>query len=248
MKIFRITTDRFRLVYWVIAIATAQHTAWGAATTMQGTQSINDWFWWAQGIAFAIAIDMSMVMIAEKIRSGLSKSQRAFAIWKFAIWVNWYVIAFILVGLISFYFQLLYTWNHADALTIGTGITTDWQLRLQHLIDARIIITPLALPAIAILYTIAGLGKGGETQSRNQVAKSQPQSPYNPDAIVVEKPQLRRLPQPRSTLLALPAPTAITDEKGKVHGWVCPGCDKELSISGWSRHKHTCNQYLSLGQ
>lgn len=36
------------------------------------------------------------------------------------------------------------------------------------------------------------------------------------------------------------------NDAGLLIGYVCPGCNKELSISGWSRHKRNCEQYLAL--
>lgn len=32
----------------------------------------------------------------------------------------------------------------------------------------------------------------------------------------------------------------IRNDAGKIVGHVCPGCGKELSVSGWSRHRRTC--------
>lgn len=240
MKIF--TLDRFKLVYWVIAIATAQHTAWGAATTMQGGQPIDptaQLWWWVQGFAFAIAIDVSMVMVATKVRNGGSNAQ-SIGIGRLHIPINWYTITFFLVAIFSSYFQLLYAWAHATPLQTGGGIATVWIERLQSLIDARIVIAPFALPGIALLYTIGGLGKGGETQSKQRNVAQPMQSSRNlvaTDAITIEREQS----QPRA-LLSAPQPEKLRDADGRLTGYICPGCNTELSISGWSRHKKTCEQ------
>jgi hypothetical protein len=76
--------------------------------------------------------------------------------------INWYVVAFVVVALLSFYFQMLYAWRHATPLNTSGGITDVWLARLQSLVDARVVVAPLALPLIATIYTVAGLGKGGE--------------------------------------------------------------------------------------
>lgn len=234
--------DKFRLVYWVIAIATAQHTAWGAATTMQGALPENATLqlgWWLQGLAFAIAIDYSMVMIATKIRTG-TNATRNIGFWRIAIPLNWYTIAFIFVAIMSSYFQLLYAWAHATALQSGNGVSAIWIDRLQALIEARIAIAPFALPFIAILYTFGGFGKGGEAQRK--VASVQ--SERNPVAQKVEisTEQL----QSGSAIKQLPDSSQIRDNQGILLGYICPGCQKQLSISGWSRHKHSCKRYKVL--
>jgi hypothetical protein len=240
--------DRFKFVYWVIAIATAQHTAWGAATTMQGAlpdASTLQLGWWLQGAFFAIAVDYSMVMIATKIRSGTSAA-RTMRLWKIAIPLNWYTIAFVVVAILSSYFQLLYAWAHATPLESAGGISAEWIARLQSLIDARIAIAPFALPSIAILYTFGGFGKGGEAQSkaRNVATPTQSmQSPRTVDTISVER-EVAEL-SAGSQLRQLPGPTQRRDGEVLL-GYVCPGCNKELSISGWSRHKRTCPKYVAM--
>lgn len=227
----------FTVVYWMIAIATAQHTAWGAATTMQGSQSGVAWIWWLQGLAFAIAIDFTMVAVAMKIR-GRNK----------VYWRNdiTYIVTFAVAAILSAYFQLLYGWAHATELQTVGGIAPEWQDRLQGLIAARVVIAPVALPLIATLYTIAGLGKGGEAQPKVRNGQGAAQSPRNPVAIEVATNQ-PALPA-NSQSASLPEPQRIDDLEGKLAGWVCPGCGKELSISGWSRHRRTCNEYVSLQQ
>lgn len=236
--------DKFKLVYWVIAIATAQHTAWGAATTMQGglpTDPALQTWWWAQGLAFAIAVDVSMVMVATKVRNGGSNAQ-SIGIWKLRIPINWYTVTFIVVAIFSAYFQLLYAWAHATPLQSGGGIASVWVERLQSLIDARIIIAPFALPGIATLYTIGGLGKGGEAQSKPRNVAQPAQSSratVAPPAIRVDYDQPQRVAI-SAPLLQLPQPEKVRGDDGKLTGYICPGCHAELSISGWSRHKKTC--------
>ena len=235
----------FTIVYWVIAIATAQHTAWGAATTMQGAQpSAIEMaaFWWLQGIAFAIAIDFTMVAVATKIRS------RNKLDWKVD---GPYIATFAMVAIASAYFQLLYAWGHATELQTMGGVAPEWQERLQGLIAARIVIAPVALPVIATLYTIAGLGKGGEVQSKGRAVQSSPaqslQSTRNPaQSVTIEVANDRPALPENAQSKALPEPQRIAADDGKLTGWICPGCGKELSISGWSRHKKTCGEYLSL--
>lgn len=221
----------FVIVYWGIAIATAYHTAWGAATTMQGAQPEQTIWWWAQGLAFAMAIDFTMVAVASKIRSRNKIEWRIDAS---------YLLTFAILAIASAYFQLLYAWAHATNIEPLAGVSQYWQSTLSGLIDARIVIAPLALPLIATLYTVAGLGKGGEVQSKGKSKRNVAQKP----AIQVAKDQ-RQLSDGQ-TVLALPDAIRIEDNEGKVARYVCPGCDKELSVSGWCRHKRTCNAYLSL--
>lgn len=230
--------DRFKIVYWVIAAATAQHTAWGAATTMQGLQSEGAVWWWAQGLAFAIGIDFLMVMVATKVRSG-AISQK-YRLWRLAIPINWYIVTFAAVALLSSYFQLLYAWKHIDTLHTGAGVASEWVARLQGIINARVVIAPLALPLIATLYTIGGLGRGGEIAKNRNVM----QSPRNPVAshIEVELPELAQPVQPK----LLPGATQMRNEAGELQGYICPACKKELSVSGWSRHKRSCPQYAAM--
>lgn len=227
--------DRFKVVYWIIALATAQHTAWGAATTMQGTSNAGQPEWWAQGLAFAIAVDFSMVMVATKIRSGSATGQRV-GIGKLQLGVNWYTITFAIVALVSFYFQLLYAWAHAMPLENVGGVAQEWVVRLQPLIAARIVIAPAALPVIATLYTLGGFGKGGEVQSK----RNKPQPSRNEDAITIAKEVADIAPK------LLPGATQMRNEAGELQGYICPGCNKELSISGWSRHKKSCKQYVEI--
>ncbi len=220
--------DKFKAVYWVIAIATAQHTAWGAATTMQGSQSEGQWHWWAQGLAFAIAIDVSMVMVATKMRGGGNRNAMRYA------------FTFAAVAILSSYFQLLYAWAHITELNPGAGVAMDWTQRLQAIIDARILIAPIALPGISIAYTLAGLGKGGEIVGRRNAS----QSLRNEGATRIEV-GVEALPQPAQPKL-LPGATQVRNEDGTLEGYVCPACKKELTISGWSRHKTTCKQYVAM--
>jgi len=225
--------DRFKVVYWVIAIATAQHTAWGAATTMQGTQGEGEIWWWLQGLAFAIAVDVSMVMVATKIRSGNNRNAR------------WYALTFAFVAILSSYFQLIYAWSHISLLQAGSGIAIEWMQRLQGLIDARLIIAPFALPVISIFYTIAGLGKGGEKLQPKGQRENQP-SATSTTRIAVDVDRL-------SASDHLELPNGLQWHNGgyverngdAIVAYTCPGCGKQLSIAGWSRHKKSCKRYIA---
>lgn len=242
-----ITFNRFQMVYWMIAVATAQHTAWGAATTMQGAlpeAAINQVGWWLQGIAFAIAIDVSMVMVASKIRSGV-QSAHSIRLLRWSIPINWYTVTFAAVSVFSFYFQLVYAWSHAQSLPHVGGVAANWVERLQPLIDARIVIAPMALPFIATLYTIGGLGKGGEAQSKRNGAMQPAQS--RNVAPVVTRIEPPALPGNEVAQLPAPQPEKLRDDTGHLVAYICPGCHKQLSISGWSRHKRQCER-LSVNQ
>lgn len=235
--------DRYKFVYWVIAFATAQHTAWGAATTMQGPQPQDAMMWWLQGAVFAIAIDFMMVAVATKIRSGVQTSH-FIGFKKMHIPINWYVVTFLTLAIVSFYFQLLYAWAHAEPLQQVGGVAQIWIDRLQGLIEARIVIAPLALPAVATLYTFGGFGKGGEVQPKQRTVNTVAQMPMQPlrnDAISIAK-----MIDEQPAIKQLPATIPLRGEDGKLHGYRCPGCGKDLSISGWSRHKSSCVQYIEV--
>ena len=232
-----ISVDAFRMVYWIIALATSQHTSWGAATTMQGTLPTDTtlaFWWWLQGFAFAAAIDYSMVMVATKLRGGtISKDDRARI---------WYTVTFVLVATFSIYFQLLYAWHHSDIVTKGAGVAVEWQSRLQWLIDARIVIAPFALPVIAAFYTFGGFGKGGEAQ---KVARSAA-TDLQPTRGVIAGDLYISTPAASTTNARLRPAIERRDDMGTLLGYVCPGCNKALSVSGWSRHKNTCAGYRAL--
>lgn len=141
----------FVAVYVVIAVATAHHTAWGAAMTMEGPSpsevGVGLLVWWLKGLAFAAAVDVAMFALAGLIRN--RQAGRAA------------VGAFAFAAAISTYMQLLYAWTHMPALPASGGVPGDWQVRLQWLIDLRVLILPLALPVMSVWYTVAGLGGHG---------------------------------------------------------------------------------------
>lgn len=227
--------DRFKIVYWVIAVATAQHTAWGAATTMQGAQGEGAVWWWLQGLAFAIAIDISMVMVATKIRNRGNHN------------VAWYAFTFAMVAGLSFFFQLLYAWSHITELPQGAGIAIEWEQRLQGIINARLIIAPFALPLISILYTVAGLGKGGETAQRKPQRDIASSAMSATSRIEVD---VDKLPAPQFVALSDGLQWhngGYVERNGdKITAYYCPGCEKQLSIAGWSRHKQSCKGYIAM--
>lgn len=180
----------FLLVYIVIAVATATHTAWGAAQTMQGampTEPLPQVGWWMQGLAAAIAIDITMLLTATKVRSN-SQSSASVRVWRWRVPINWYIMTFAFTAVISTYSQVLYGFAHSGALVASAGVSPEWQARLQGLVDARIIIVPLALPVTALLYTVAGLGKGGERVSSKRPAPSDRPAPIPPSTITIERP------------------------------------------------------------
>ena len=150
---------------------------------------------------------------------------------------------FLLVAIASTYFQLVYAWHHSSALEIGTGVAANWVARLQGLIEARIIIAPLILPLIATFYTFGGLGKGGEVQKVARNIAMPAQSPRNPIAGDL---QISTPAGVSNQIAQLRPAIERRDDMGTLLGYVCPGCNKALSVSGWSRHKNTCAGYRAL--
>jgi hypothetical protein len=189
----------FTLVYLCIAAATAHHTAWGAAFTMQGqppADLLGQAAWWCSGALFAVAVDVSMLAISRAIRAGRERTR-------------WLLLAFALVSAASMFTQLLYAAHHAAPLPLSEGVAPAWAAALQPLVDARVVVIPLLLPALALLYTFAGVGH---------------RAPAPPRAEPPPPPAVRPPSRP-----ALPAAAVHTAD-----GWQlrCPAC-------GWQTAKPT---------
>jgi hypothetical protein len=194
----------FTLVYLCIAAATAHHTAWGAAFTMQGQPPddlLGQLAWWLSGALFAVAVDVSMLAISRAIRAGRERTP-------------WLLLAFALVALASMFTQLLYAAHHAAPLALSAGVAPAWAAALQPLVDARVVVIPLLLPALALLYTFAGVGH---------------RAPAPPPAESAPPPSVRPPSVRPPSRPALPAAPAHTPE-----GWQlrCAAC-------GWQTVKPT---------
>lgn len=170
--------NRFRLVYIAIAIATATHTSWGAATTMQGempTDPFGAVWWWFGGLLFAIAIDATMVLTADRLREK-NTSRR------------WLMLTFFTAACLSAFFQLVYAYHHASDLSAGKGVTEGWAAILDGIIAARIVVVPLALPLMGLFYALGGFSKP-TTATKRPALSERPLSSPRP-VVTVSSPEL----------------------------------------------------------
>lgn len=224
----------FTLVYFIIAIATAHHTSWSAATVMNGAMpsdanTIALIGWWLSGLAFAIAVDVSMFAVAARIREG----ERNVG----------FVVAFAFVALMSTYTQLLYAWAHVQPLhALGNGVSAEWIANLQWLIDLRIVLLPLALPVISVLYTIAGIGGHAQAHEGNAPSVSVAPQPIIPIQqnfsfpVIADATQAPRISAPSVPQIALRSgasggqrtgatDNAVTQSEDGMHLASCPVCN-----------------------
>ena len=126
----------WRILYWMIAIATFRHTTHGFATLEHGSLAL--------GALSAIAIDIGMIHAAEQLR-GVADPDR------------WLVAGLLLSAFGSFFAQLLYAVLNVEAMVVAPGAA--WlEPAASSLVDARVIIMPLILPLLAIVYSFASGG------------------------------------------------------------------------------------------
>lgn len=236
MKLPTLRISAFQFIYVVIAIATALHTAWGAARTMQGVMpedTAGQLIWWVQGMFFAIAIDWAMFVIAMRIREGH---------WNVKT-LTLMIISFILAATFSSFFQLLYAWVHSAPIVNSGGVVSEWQTRLGGVINSAPIIVPLMLPGISIVYTLSGI----TTHKRAN-------TPEKTSVVVSEKPFITtdvQLTDSAQEVKALPAKSSVKALKsGKSNSAkknvICPGCKRAYAPGSIWRHKQTCSAYIAL--
>jgi len=89
----------FRLLYWSVALATYRHSAIGLSTLESGSLVL--------GALGAIAIDIGMILAAERLRTGGGNRK-------------WLIAGLILSASASVYSQLLYTVTYAEAVSVRT--------------------------------------------------------------------------------------------------------------------------------
>lgn len=231
MKLPQLRIDAFQFIYVITAVATALHTAWGAARTMQGlmpTDVAGQVIWWINGVFFAIAIDVAMYVIAKRIRAHEGRAE-------------WLVVSFILAAVFSSYFQLLYAWVHSAPIVDNGGVAPEWQMRLGGIINSATVIAPFMLPLLGIAYTLTGLGHRAH-------------APEKPPVVSNEKPFIStpvELPDNVQEVKALPAKTSVARPKARVLASgvkrvVCPGCSGEFAPGSIWRHKQGCSEYQKM--
>jgi len=123
----------FRLLYWSVALATYRHSAIGLSTLESGSLVL--------GALGAIAIDIGMILAAERLRTGGGNRK-------------WLIAGLILSASASVYSQLLYTVTYAEAVSVAPGAM--WMENVAQLvIDMRVLVIPVLLPALAVVYSFA---------------------------------------------------------------------------------------------
>ena len=127
----------FRLLYWSIAVATFRHSALGFSTLEAGNVLL--------GALSAIAVDIGVMLNAERLQRVQTGRGPI-------------IMGLALSALASIYSQLLYTVTHADAVPVAAGAL--WmQSVAEMVINLRVVIVPVLLPALAVVYSFASDSK-----------------------------------------------------------------------------------------
>lgn len=137
----------FEILYLAIAIATFEHTLWAAAFMFEGKVNVDlpgDWY--LRGALIAIAVDVGMLISSRMLAGASNRSQKLTLSLSFGI-----------AAVISFYTQLVYMAMHTPDVVALSTLSPFWQHVVQPLLDARILILPLALPSLATIYTLTRL-------------------------------------------------------------------------------------------
>jgi len=133
----------FRLLYWGTAIATFRHSALGF-TTVEGRL-----FW---GALSALAVDIAMLLAAEKLRETRS---------------HWLIAGLAVACCASVYSQSLFTVTHSAAVEIAAGAL--WMQEIaQWIIDLRVIVIPILLPAQVVIFALASNPGVEETEAKSK--------------------------------------------------------------------------------
>lgn len=149
----------FELLYLSIAVATLDHTIWASAYLFEGAASEGTPLFYLKGWLIAIAVDLGMLLISRFLQDADDPKQ-----------VVVLVISFLLAAVSSFYFQMVYILAHTPVFVVSNGVTAYWANSfLINLLDARVLLLPLALPVLASSYTIARI------YNKKQVKKQESQ-------------------------------------------------------------------------
>lgn len=153
---FHLTNEQiYGLIYYAIAVATAKHSAWAYSSTMEGLQPALDWakfngsfadfwsllglgVWFMWGLLAAIAVDVGMFTVAKNIRESQNRNLLGM------------YLTYAMVALISAYFQVMYSLQHASAFTPVEGVP----LWVNTAYVWRFLIVPVSLPLMSVGYTL----------------------------------------------------------------------------------------------
>jgi len=146
----------FLAVYIIISVATFYHSAWGFATLSgpQPSEFFPAFGWWILGGLMAVAVDAGMVFIVLALVNGYR--------------AKWLKGALFVVAFASAYTQVIHATHHAADYPIGQ--VADWLKWLEYVLDARIVVLPLLLPAFALVYAFAA-------KADDKVVITQPTTP-----------------------------------------------------------------------
>lgn len=149
----------FELLYLSIALATFEHSVWASAYLFEGSASEGTVWFYLKGWLIAIAVDLGMLLISRFLQDANDLSQ-----------IVVLVISFLLAAVSSFYLQMVYILAHTPTFVVSSGVSAYWANSfLINLLDARVLLLPLALPVLASSYTIARI------YNKKQVKKQESQ-------------------------------------------------------------------------
>ena len=151
-----LSDNAFELVYLAISIATFSHTSWAFATIFEGNmppEGLALGIWTFKGALGAITIDIGMLVTAKKITKQFS----------LVLFLSFFVLA-----MASFYTQILFALHHTDVWVMGEGVSPYWQELLDPLIQGRVVLVALMLPAFATIFTIARMVETRQTIKKEE--------------------------------------------------------------------------------
>jgi hypothetical protein len=132
LALARRNVTSFRLLYFGVALYTLRHSALGFATIEPAASIV-----WA--VLAALVVDIGMLLAAERLREGVTA---------------WMVIGLLVSCLLSAFSQLLFAATNAAELVIAPGAT--WMNGFARtLIEWRVVVLPLAMPALVVVYAFA---------------------------------------------------------------------------------------------
>lgn len=151
--------DPFELLYLAIAAATFAHTQWAAAFLFEGPQPTGEADlaqWYFSGTLIAIAVDVGMLLTSRFLQDSKHRGQ-----------IIILTIAFAVAAIVSFFTQFVYIGYHTPLYVLSDGVSEYWRPVMEKIIDARVLLFPLALPTLAAIYTLARIYRHKEQVVNN---------------------------------------------------------------------------------
>ena len=161
LALARRNVTSFRVLYFGVALYTLRHSALGFAT-IEPSASI------AWALLAALVVDIGMLLAAEHIR------ERKGA---------WMITGLILSCLLSAFSQLLFAATNAGALAIAPGAA--WMDTFAtKLIEWRVVLLPLAMPALVVVYAFASKEQAPAQEDAPQAEQAPSRAATYRDRIV----------------------------------------------------------------